>query len=71
MKQVLTRMLQPTPPFFKKLRNIGLGLTAVAAVIVAGPVAMPAVLIKMAGYLVVAGGVMTAVSQAATNNDPQ
>ena len=71
MKQVITRMRQPTPPFFKKLRNIGLGLTTLAAVILAGPVAMPALLIKMSGYLVVAGGVMTAVSQAATNNDPQ
>lgn len=71
MKQLIKRMRQPTPPFFKKLRNTGLGLTAVAAAVMAGPAAIPPVLTKIAGYLAVAGGVMTAVSQAATNTYPQ
>ena len=29
MKHVVTRMLKPTPVFFKKIRNIGLALAAV------------------------------------------
>ncbi|MCP9749784.1 hypothetical protein [Ferruginibacter sp. HRS2-29] len=62
-------MNKKTPVFFKKLRNIGLGLAAVSATIMAGPVALPAVIIKIAGYLAVAGGVATAVSQTAVKRD--
>ncbi len=62
-------MQKKTPLFFKKLRNIGLALAAVSATIVAGPVALPAVVIKIAGYLAVAGGVATAVSQTAVKGD--
>ncbi|MCP9749481.1 hypothetical protein EGI32_00690 [Ferruginibacter sp. HRS2-29] len=69
MNQVITRMKKKTPTFFKKLRNIGLGLAAVSAAIVAGPVALPAIVIKIAGYLAVAGGVATAVSQTAVKRD--
>jgi len=69
MKQVLTRMKSTTPSFFRKLRNIGFGLAAVATAMVAGPVALPAIIIKLASYLAVAGGVVTAVSQAAVKND--
>lgn len=59
-------MQAPTPPFFRKLRNIGLVLVAVSATIVAAPIALPAVLIKVAGYLAIAGTVASTVSQAAT-----
>jgi hypothetical protein len=51
------------------LRTIGLSMAAIATTIVAGPVALPAILIKVAGYIAVAGGVMTAVSQTAVKND--
>ena len=69
MQTVIKRMKRTTPVFFKKLRNIGLALAAVSATIVAGPVALPAVIIKVAGYLAVAGGVATAVSQTAVKRD--
>ena len=71
MKEIVTRMKKPTPRFFKKLRKIGLTLVAVSAVIYATPVALPAVIIKVAGYLAVAGGVVGAVSQAAVKNEKQ
>ena len=58
-------MLKPTPVFFKKIRNIGLALAAVSASILAAPIALPVVLTNIAGYLAVAGGVMTALSQTA------
>ncbi|HLF46044.1 MAG TPA: hypothetical protein VI548_06445 [Chitinophagaceae bacterium] len=64
-------MKKPTPRFFKKLRRIGLTLAAVNAAIYATPVALPAVIIKVAGYLAVAGGVVGAVSQAAVKNEKQ
>ena len=62
-------MQEPTPPFFKKIRNIGLVLGAIGAAIVGVPVAIPALLVKIAGYLVVAGTVAGAVSQTAIKND--
>ncbi len=38
MNQIIQRLQLPTPSFFKKLRNIGLVLAAVASAIVAAPV---------------------------------
>lgn len=69
MKNIIERAPAPTPKFFKKLRNIGLALAAVAASIVAAPVALPAVIIKIAGYLAVAGSVAGAVSQTAVEGE--
>jgi ABC-type xylose transport system permease subunit len=69
MKQIVSRITAPTPSFFKKLRNIGLALVAVATTIVTAPIAMPAIVVTIAGYLVVAGGVLTAVSQTAVESE--
>ena len=57
------RVKSPTPKFFKKVRTIGLILAAVSASIIAAPVALPAVVIEIAGYLAVAGSVASAISQ--------
>lgn len=65
MKQIIERLTSPTPTFFKKLRNFGLALTAVSAVVVGSPVALPIIIVKVAGYLAVAGGIVGAVSQTA------
>lgn len=62
---MINRVQAPTPPFFKKLRTIGLILAAVSSTIVAAPVALPAVVIQIAGYLAVASTVASAVSQTA------
>lgn len=69
MKKIIERATAPTPKFFKKLRNIGLVLAAVATTIVAAPVALPVVVIKIAGYLAVAGGIAGAVSQTAVEGE--
>ncbi len=69
MKQISNRILSPTPLYFKKLRNISLTLAAVSAAIITSPVALPAVLIKLAGYLAVAGSVAGAVSQTASKGE--
>lgn len=52
-----------TPAFFVKLRNIGLALAAVSAALLASPVALPAIVTTIAGYIGVAGAVAGAVSQ--------
>lgn len=69
MKQIIQRVHAPTPAFFKKLRNIGLAMAAVAGTIIAAPVALPAVVVKVAGYLAVASGVLSAVSQTAVEGE--
>lgn len=63
---ITQRLKQPTPKFFKKVRNIGLALAAVSTALFAAPVALPAIVLKLAGYLAVAGGVASALSQATT-----
>lgn len=65
------RMKAPTPLFFKKVRTIGLVLAAMGATIMAAPVALPAAVLQIAGYLAVAGGVASAVSQTAADQKPK
>ena len=69
MKNIVQRVQSPTPKFFKKLRNIGLAVAGIAGTIIAAPVALPAVVIKIAGYLVVAGGVLGGASQTAVEGE--
>lgn len=69
MKKITQRFQQPTPVFFKKLRNIGLALAGVGATILAAPITLPAIIASIGGYLAVAGGVITAVSQAAVKEE--
>ncbi len=60
---IVERAQAPTPKFFKVLRTIGLALLAVSGSIVAAPVTLPTVVVTVAGYAAVAGGVLSAVSQ--------
>ena len=66
---IVERVKAPTPKFFKSLRNVGLVLAAAGGYLLAAPIAIPATVIQIAGYLTVAGGVMSAVSQAAVDGD--
>lgn len=60
---IIKRAKAPTPKFFKVLRNIGFVLAAVGGTILAAPIALPVLVTSIGGYLAVAGGVMSAVSQ--------
>lgn len=60
---IVARAKAPTPKFFRVLRSVGLALLAISGTIVAAPVTLPAVVVSTAGYLVVAGGVISAISQ--------
>ena len=68
---VIQRIKAPTPSFFKTLRTIGLALAAIGGAILASPIALPAGLIAAAGYVALAGGVVTAVSQTAVDTNSQ
>ena len=60
---IIDRAKAPTPKFFKILRSIGLALLGISGSIVAAPVVLPAVVVTAAGYVAVAGGVISAISQ--------
>jgi uncharacterized membrane protein HdeD (DUF308 family) len=64
---VVERVKAPTPKFFRTLRTIGLALAAIGGAILASPIALPAGLIAAAGYVALAGGVVSAVSQTAVD----
>jgi hypothetical protein len=66
---ILNRVKQPTPKFFKKLRAIGLILAAAGGAILGAPIALPAGLITFAGYLTVGATVLTAVSQVTVEDE--
>ena len=66
---IIKRVKYPTPKFFKVLRNIGLALAAVGGTILAAPVALPVVITTIGGYVAVAGGVISAVSQLTTTTE--
>jgi len=60
---VIERAQAPTPKFFKVLRTVGLVLASVGGLILTAPVALPATVVTVGGYLVLGGGVLSAASQ--------
>lgn len=71
MKKIANRLLQPTPAFFKKLRNIGLGLAATGTALLTAPIGLPVLIVNIGGYLALAGSVITAVSQSAVKMEKE
>ncbi|MEZ2443366.1 hypothetical protein AB6805_16700 [Chitinophaga sp. RCC_12] len=67
--ELVQRLIAPTPPFFVKVRNIGLILTALAAAVIGLPVQLPSIVGEVAQVVAVAGSIMTGVSQAAVKNE--
>ncbi len=70
---LVERVTAPTPKWFKIIRTIGITLTAVGGAILAAPVALPATIITVAGYVMLGGTVATAIAQTAmqTDNDEE
>ncbi|MDR6843372.1 hypothetical protein [Flavobacterium granuli] len=66
---IVKRAKTPLPKFFKVLRNIGLALAAVGGTVLTAPIALPVVISTIGGYLAVAGGVLSVVSQLTSLND--
>lgn len=60
---IVQRAKSPTPKFFRVLRSIGLALLAISGSVIAAPVVLPVAVVTVAGYVAVAGGVISAVSQ--------
>ena len=66
---IVERAKAPTPKFFKILRSIGLALLGISGSIVASPVVLPAAVVTAAGYVAVAGGVISAISQITVDDE--
>ena len=66
---IVERYKQPTPKFFRFLRNIGITMATTGGAIIAAPITLPAFLVTAATYMAVAGTVATAVSQAVVQSD--
>ena len=62
---LVERVKAPTPKWFKIVRAIGITLTAVGGAILTAPVAIPATIVTVAGYLALGGPIATAVAQTA------
>jgi uncharacterized membrane protein HdeD (DUF308 family) len=68
-KNLLDRVTSPTPKFFRVLRTVGLALAAAGGAILTAPVSVPAAVLTVAGYVALAGGVLSAVSQATVEGE--
>lgn len=66
---IVQRIQAPTPKFFRVLRSIGLALLAISGSLIAAPVALPVAVVSVAGYAAVAGGVISAISQIAVDDE--
>lgn len=64
---LISRIEAPTPKWFRIVRNLGLALSAVGGVLVAAPVALPAGIVTIGGYLLLGGSIIGAVSQTAVS----
>ncbi|MRG45341.1 hypothetical protein GFS24_09450 [Chitinophaga sp. SYP-B3965] len=63
------RLFKRTPPFFRKLRTAGIVLIAAGSTIGTVNVSLPGIVKEISGYLIVAGSVMVAVSQAVVKDE--
>ncbi|RPD38575.1 hypothetical protein [Chitinophaga barathri] len=67
--ELINRLVAPTPPFFQKVRNLGIILTAIASAVFSLPLDLPTVLTEIAGGVAIAGTVMAGIGQAATEKE--
>ena len=68
---LIDRIKAPTPKWFRIVRSIGLIMATVGGALVASPVALPTALASVAGYLVLGGGIISAVSQTAVQAEEE
>lgn len=59
------RLKLPTPRFFRKVRAIGTALGALGVVLTTTQVPLPAIVVAIGSYLVLAGSVAAAISSVA------
>jgi hypothetical protein len=68
MKELFTRLTADTPTFFKKVRAIGIIMISVGTALATAPVALPAIVVSMGGYLMTAGTIAGIIAQTAVRD---
>ena len=61
--EVIKRWKSETPSFWKKVQRLGLIAGGLGTVIIASPIALPAAIVSIGGYLTLAGSVAATLSQ--------
>ena len=63
LKELKNRWKAETPKFWKKVQKISIAAGVIGGAIIAAPVALPAAVITVGGYLVAVGSVGATLSQ--------
>jgi hypothetical protein len=65
------RWSAPTPKFWKRVQRIAITVGAVAGVIIAAPITLPAAVVTVATYAITAGTVAATLSQLTIESNEQ
>ncbi len=65
------RWSAPTPKFWKRVQKIAITVGAVAGVIIAAPITLPAAVVTVATYAITAGTVAATLSQLTIESNEQ
>lgn len=63
LKELKNRWKAETPKFWKKVQKISIAAGVIGGAIIAAPIALPAAVITVGGYLVAVGSVGATLSQ--------
>ncbi len=63
MEDLKKRWKAKTPMFWKKIQKAGVIAGTLGGVLIASPVALPAAIVSLGGYLLLAGSVTATLSQ--------
>ncbi|TDQ19560.1 hypothetical protein DFQ04_1383 [Algoriphagus boseongensis] len=61
--EIKYRASLPTPPFFQKLKKVGLIIAAIGLAVLSAPGYVPEVLTQYAGYAITAGTILVSICQ--------
>jgi len=63
METLKNRWSSKTPKFWKKIQKIGIAAGTIGGVLAASPVMLPATIVSIGGYLLLAGSLTATLSQ--------
>ncbi len=63
---IFNRASQPTPPFWKKVRNIAITVGSIAGVLVAAPIALPVGFAAALPYVITFAATLATAAQTTT-----
>ncbi len=66
---LIERIKAPTPNWFRIIRTAGLVLGSVGTVLLTSPIVLPAGIVSLAGYMLLAGSIASAIAQTAVKID--